>query len=164
MCLILFLNIFKFKKTFFILVLLVLIFAPIFVYVFNNQIGKIESGTFDFRFHNSLYVIENHWNEFLGLGSTGYNAIYSTNSEIGSWDLYTNLYLRYGFVFLILFVTIILKMYRIGFSFLLVIALSFLSESVLGPVTVLFMYYSLQNNNSISFYRKSYKRGELEVT
>ena len=156
-------NCFKYKKTFVVLAVLFLLFLPVFVYVLNNQIGKIESGTFDFRFHNSLYVIRNHWNEFLGLGSTGYNAIYSSNSEIGSWDLYTNLYLRYGLAFLILFVINILKLHRIGLSFLLVVAMSFLSESVLGPITVMLMYYSLQSQKSLfQFQKPVIKSGVLE--
>lgn len=105
------------------------------------QINKLASGNLYSRFGRSIYAIKNYLFCFFGIGSTGYNKIYRVNNQIGAWDTYTNLFLRFGFLFLILFIYFNIRLKKLSKEVMLVVLLTFLTESLIGPITVMLFYY-----------------------
>ena len=140
-------NSVKDKKTFFATIVVVAILGALIISSYKYQLSKMDTGNFESRFGNTRYVITNYWNNFLGVGSTGYNSIYASNEKIGSWDLYSNLFLRFGYPFLILFLFGVIRTRKISFSIMLVLLLTFLTEPLVGPITVCLIYYGIDLNN-----------------
>lgn len=140
-------NAVKNKRGTVIILLIALVFSSTVTTVFRNQRSKMETGNFEDRFENSIYVIENYGTKIWGLGSTGYDKIYSTDNRIGSWDMYTNLYLRFGLLFTLLFIGMNIRMIKLDKGAFFVVALSMLSESLVGPITILLYYYAMQNGD-----------------
>ena len=133
-------SVFKNKKNLIFVLLVVGISFGAISRLIDIQISKMDLGAFSSRFENTLYVLKNYSTYLFGVGSTGYNAIYSSNMQIGSWDLYTNLLLRFGWPFIILFVILLLKMLPKDYMIFCVVFLTLLTESILGPMVVMILY------------------------
>ncbi len=142
LALLLILNFLKSRKHFLIIGIIILGFGSMFITSYQHQVSKMETGNLDSRFGNSMYVIENYSSHIFGIGSTGYDKIYKTDSRIGSWDTYTNLYLRFGLLFSILFIIMNLKLIKNNKDFFIVVVLTLLTESVVGPIIVMLYYYA----------------------
>jgi hypothetical protein len=136
------------KKQFIIMVLVVILLSSALFSSYQYQLIKMQSGNFIDRFEESLYVIQNYGKYVFGIGSTGYDKIYSYNRMIGSWDTYTNLYLRFGLLFVILFGVLCVKLNKISFPICITIVLSLLTESIIGPVVVMLLYFAEQKQES----------------
>lgn len=106
-------------------------------------IGGISS-----RFENTRYVWKNYLfiNPF-GLGSSAYKQLYADNNAIGAYDVYTNFYLRYGILFLVILIYFTIKLYQKNKYLCTVIALTLLTESLLGTATIPFLYYGLNSKD-----------------
>ena len=135
----------KCKRYFFVCGVLFMMLYPFFLYTINGQIMKMENDNFESRFGNTFYVLNNYWQCFFGVGSTGYYNIYAANKNIGSWDLFSNLFLRFGYPFIFLFLLNVIKVRKISWPIFVVIFLSFFTESLIGPVSLLIMFYPCSN-------------------
>lgn len=137
-------NMLKNKKNFIYICIVIVFFSGILVSTYNAQLNKLDTGNFGSRFENSIYVLEEYGNNILGIGSTGYDKIYAQDSRVGSWDTYTNLYLRFGLLFSIIFLGMNLKLLKLNKEIFIVVILTLLTESLLGPITIILYYYALQ--------------------
>ncbi|MFI3151555.1 hypothetical protein ODU13_08940 [Streptococcus suis] len=144
---ILVLNLYKEIKNIFLITIGGLGGRTLLINLIDNQVKKMESGNFNNRFENSIYVIKNYPFLIFGIGSTGYDNIYSQNTQIGSWDLYTNLYLRFGIIYIFLLIYLLYKLARWQFTFFILLALTFLTESILGPITMMLILYANSKKN-----------------
>ena len=149
------LSIFKNKKNLiFALIVLGISFGAI-LRLIDIQASKLDSGALSSRFENTLYVLNNYSTHLFGVGSTGYNAIYSSNMQIGSWDLYTNLLLRFGWPFILLFAILLLKMLPKDYLIFCVVCLTLMTESILGPMVVMILYLCYKTKLEEKKYEKS---------
>lgn len=142
-------NALKSRKNFVITIVICVLFSLAFASQVQFQVKKMETGNFGGRFENSVHVIKNYSGHLFGVGSTGYNSIYKRDPAIGSWDVYTNLYLRYGIPFIILLFVYIAKLRKIDRGIMALVFLTLLTESVLGPVIVMLFYYSEQDRKML---------------
>lgn len=143
MSVLLLVNMVKDKKNFFIVITAVILLWGLLAQSLDIQSSKYETGNFQERFANSIYVAKEYQGYLFGLGATGYNKAYRINPQIGSWDTYTNLYIRYGYIFIVLFIYLNLKVIKLNKNYFIPIMLSLLSESLVGPLLVLFYYYAV---------------------
>ena len=140
-----FLNALKSKKNMLLTFLMLILFSGIFAESFQFQINKMKTGNMESRFGNSLFVIENYGYKILGIGSTGYDKIYKDEPRIGSWDVYTNMYLRFGLLFTVLFLILNFKLINLNVGICAVIMLTLLTESIAGPIVITLYYYALDD-------------------
>lgn len=112
------------------------------LYKMFHTIGGIAS-----RFENTIHVWRNYMtiNPF-GIGSTNYKWLYTQDLQVGAYDMYTNMYIRYGVIFVILFVYLLLLLLKKNRYVCIALALALLSESLLGIATIPFLYYGLEKN------------------
>lgn len=134
----------KNKKSIFLFLVILVLFSGTIASTLDYQHEKMKSGNIDSRFGNTVYVIEKYGKNVMGVGSTGYDKLYSQDKKIGSWDTYSNLYLRFGLIFLILFLIMNLKLFRIDIKIFIVIFLTLLTESLIGPIIILLYYMALK--------------------
>lgn len=113
----------------------------------EDQIVKMETGNFKGRFSGSVYVLKEYFigdrvlEAFpFGIGATGYNIQYEKNKQIGAWDMYTNFYLRYGFIVLGIFMSYLWRVKNIDWGIFFVLALTLLTEAIIGPILVILLY------------------------
>lgn len=110
-------------------------------------------GGFEARFANSFFVLSRYLLEsdgllsvLFGMGTNGYDAAYRIDPSVGSWDAYTNLYLRFGVVFVMCFIWMVISVRKIDPGVCIVIAMTLLSEMMVGPISV--MYLCLGQNEA----------------
>lgn len=156
MSVLLLVNMIRDKKSFFIVITAVILLWGLLAQSLDIQSSKYETGNFQQRFANSIYVIKEYQGYLFGLGATGYNKAYRINPQIGSWDTYTNLYIRYGYIFIALFIYLNIKVIKLNKNYFIPIMLSLLSESLVGPLLVLFYYYAVNvDSNRDALLKKS---------
>ena len=146
--LILLISTFSNKKQFIIMLFVVVILSGALLTSYQYQIEKMQSGNFEGRFERSIYVVQNYSKYVFGIGSTGYDKIYSTNPMIGSWDTFTNMYIRFGLVFTLILVLLCIKLNKISVYVFITVLISLTTESLLGPIVVMLFYYSGQTNDN----------------
>lgn len=134
---------------------ILLLVAPLLLYeiilnAVNYQKEKLDTGNFEIRFRNTLFVIKNYWWNFLGIGSTGYDKIYLVENMIGSYDAYTNIYLRFGLVFTLLFIFLNFKLLKLDKSIFIIIFLTLFTENIIGPITVILYYMAMKKEDFIN--------------
>lgn len=133
---------------------MILLVAPLLYEIILNSIKyqkeKLDTGNFELRFRNTLFVIKNYWWNFLGIGSTGYDNIYLFENMIGSYDAYTNIYLRFGLVFTLFFVFLNFKLLKLDKSIFIVVFLTLFTENLIGPITVILYYMVMKKENFIN--------------
>ena len=134
----------KNKKSIFLFLVILVLFSGTIASTLDYQHEKMKSGNIDSRFGNTVYLIEKYGKNVMGVGSTGYDKLYSQDKKIGSWDTYSNLYLRFGLIFLIIFLIMNLKLFRIDIKIFIVIFLTLLTESLIGPIIILLYYMALK--------------------
>ena len=126
-----------------------IIASPLCVVLFSktivDQAAKLATGNLALRFQNTVYVLKTYWFYFLGIGSTQYDKLYRIDSRIGSWDVFSNMYLRFGVFFVGLLIYRLCKVRKDSWKLLGVTALSLLTESLLGPVVFVMIEHA--NNN-----------------
>lgn len=143
------------KQNFFAIVFVAVIFSGLFSSQFLYQVNKMELGNIDSRFGNTFYVLDMYGKKIFGVGSTGYDAIYRIDKRIGSWDTYTNLYLRFGLPFLIVFLHLISKLRKIDYMLMILVALTFLTESIVGLIPIMLFYYAAQEDESFEVFEEN---------
>lgn len=141
---ILVINIVRNKKSIFLVFVIIAVFSSTIATTYTNQVEKMNSGNFESRFENTIYVLKTYGNNIFGIGSTGYDKIYAHDNRIGSWDTYSNLYLRFGLPFLIIFIGMNIRLLKLNKSAFVVVTLTLLTESLVGPVTIILYYFALQ--------------------
>lgn len=154
---------FRTKKGLPLKIILVVFIGGIAILSAESQIAKLFNGNIADRFGRSLYVIRNYWHCFLGIGATGYNKIYAVDPMVGSWDVYTNSLLKYGYVFVIVLVYGIVKTRKKDFCIMTTILLSLLTESVCGPIVVLLIYYAMEVEIKTAEYKTAEGREKMKV-
>ena len=99
------------------------------------------SGAFSARFRPLVNAIKYAWYMPLGLGSTGYDAVYVAEN-LGSFDCYTQILLRFGYPLLIYVIAKLANIFRRDNIYMgLILIISFLSEPVWGSLLFIIMYY-----------------------
>lgn len=112
------------------------------------QNRKIQSGNIGFRFENTLFVLKNFPGLIFGIGSTYYDYFYQYDKRIGSWDLYTNLYLRFGFLFLMVFFYYFLAGIKNFLPIIIVVFLTLLTQTLLGPITFVVLFFCIKKEEN----------------
>lgn len=133
-------------NSFFILSSLILLYEFINSSIIYQK-EKLETGNLELRFRNTLFVIKNYWWRIFGIGSTGYDKIYIKNNMIGSFDAYSNIYLRFGLLFTFIFILLNFKLLKIDKNIFIVIAVTLLTENLIGPITVILYYMTLKEED-----------------
>ena len=146
MAVLLLVSSFSNRKHFFMIVLVLILLSGLLLSNYQYQMDKMQAGGFGSRFENTIYVIMNYSKYVFGLGSTGYDKIYNINKKIGSWDTFTNLYLRFGLVFILIFIFLNLRLYKINILVCITVVLTLLTESIVGPIIVMLYYYTSESN------------------
>ena len=157
--LLLLISSFSNRRQFILMLLVVAILSSALLTSFQYQKEKLQSGNFEARFERTVYVFHNFSDNILGLGSTGYDKIYNENQMIGSWDTFTNMYLRFGLFFTFFLFFMCLRLCRISIYICITVMLTLLTESLIGPVVVMLFYYSGQTTSEKKLgFSKRYKR------
>lgn len=137
------------RKQFFLMFLTIAILNSVFLTSIQYQIGKMETGNFSERFEPTIRVLQNYSQHIFGIGSTGYDKEYSLNPMIGSWDTFSNMYLRFGLPFTAFLIFMCARLCKLSPLICLTVVLSFMTESLIGPITVMLFYYAIQPTNEI---------------
>lgn len=141
---ILVINMVRNKKSIFFVFVIIAVFSSTIAATYTNQVEKLNSGNIESRFGNTIYVLKTYGDNIFGIGSTGYDKIYAYDNRIGSWDTYSNLYLRFGLPFLIIFIGMNIRLLKLNKSVFVVVTLTLLTESLVGPITIILYYLALQ--------------------
>ncbi len=134
------------RKSLFITISIITLLGGILYSSYQYQIVKYETGNFSDRFANSIYVLNNYAHYIFGVGSTGYDKIYQLDKRIGSWDTFTNLYLRFGLLFTSILIYLNVKLRKISIPICITVILTLMSESIVGPIIVMLYYYSYETD------------------
>lgn len=122
-----------------------LVFSEL-VYQVQNKLWG--SSAFGARFEPLVNAIRYAWYMPLGLGSTGYDAIYELE-RLGSYDCYTQILLRFGYPMLIYVGGRLFRIFKQDNKYIaMILIISFLSEPIWGSVLMTSMYY-LENNKPL---------------
>lgn len=151
---VLFLHNYFSRKNIVVMTLLMLGASGMIITIARAQITKMQGGSFASRFGNSFYVIQNYLRYPLGIGSTGYNKIFQINKMIGAWDMYSQMFLRFGLPFLFLFLILNFQLVRLNKDIFLVVVLTLLTEGLVGPITVMLYYYALEKRDEQLMWRR----------
>ncbi len=136
------------KKIFVILLgIVVLIFSTELYSILTEQISTKWIGTMAFstRYEKSINAILYSWKYVFGIGSTGYNNVYLTHN-LGSFDSYSQILMRYGYLLLIILFYILLKIGKQDWYIAAILALSMMSESMWGSVLFSVFYFIYLEN------------------
>ncbi|MBQ9163107.1 MAG: hypothetical protein IJX74_07545 [Clostridia bacterium] len=108
---------------------------------YQIQYKLFGSRAFGARFTPLINAIKYAWYMPLGLGSTGYDAVYES-AYIGSYDCFTQILLRFGYPMLIYVMGRIVKIFRSDNKYIaIILIISFLSEPIWGNLLITAMYY-----------------------
>ena len=108
---------------------------------YQLQYKLFGSKAFSARFNPLINAIKYSWYMPLGLGSTGYDAVYEAEN-LGSFDCYTQILLRFGYPMLIYVFGRLWKIFRRDSAYIaIILVISFLSEPVWGSLLLTAMYY-----------------------
>lgn len=108
---------------------------------YQIQYKLFGSSAFGARFTPLINAIKYAWYMPLGLGSTGYDAVYEAE-RLGSYDCYTQILLRCGYPMLIYVIGRLVKIFfKDNIYMAIILIISFLSEPVWGFVLITAMYY-----------------------
>ena len=108
---------------------------------YQLQYKLLGSSAFSARFDPLINAIKYSWYMPLGLGSTGYDAVYEAE-KLGSFDCYTQILLRFGYPMLIYVFGRLWKIFRRDSAYIaIILVISFLSEPVWGSLLLTAMYY-----------------------
>lgn len=108
---------------------------------YQIQYKLFGSRAFGARFTPLINAIKYAWYMPLGLGSTGYDAVYES-AYIGSYDCFTQILLRFGYPMLIYVMGRIAKIFRKDNKYIaIILIISFLSEPIWGNLLITAMYY-----------------------
>lgn len=140
------------KKSKFILLAYFLIFI-----LFTNQIVAefkyqrefklFGSNAFEGRFEPLLNAFNLGLDNFFGIGNSEYNLVVRV-LNIGSFDSYTQILIRYGFPLLVLILILLIRILKFDKSLFMIITLTFFSQSIwFTPFTTLFYFLDRKSNN-----------------
>ena len=123
------------------------------------QVGKLSDGYFYRRFEPSIHIIKEYSGYIFGVGNVGFNRLEDNDPLVNGWDIFTNYFLRYGIVFIIVFIYLNLRLLKINMNLFFVVVLTALAESVRSYIPVVFFFYTYAmysgtNNNNIAFNRR----------
>lgn len=109
------------------------------IYQLENKLAG--SSAFNARWFPSINAIMHTWYRPLGLGGSYYDAVYET-LNLGSFDCYTQILMRYGYPLLIYVLMKLWKIFKKDNPYVAIILLiSFFSEPIWGSVLIVAMYY-----------------------
>ena len=109
------------------------------IYQLENKLAG--SSAFNARWFPSINAIMHTWYRPLGLGGSYYDAVYET-LNLGSFDCYTQILMRYGYPLLIYVLIKLWKIFKKDNPYVAIILLiSFFSEPIWGSVLIVAMYY-----------------------
>ena len=109
--------------------------------IYQLEYKLFGSSAFNARFEPMINALKHSWYRPFGMGSTAYNSIYES-AELGSYDCYTQILLRFGYPVLILVMAKILKIFKFDNKCIaIILMISFLSEPVWGSPLITSMYY-----------------------
>lgn len=132
------------KNRWFLLVIaiIVVIFSGDIISIISYQATNkwIGSLAFTNRFTVSYNAIINCYKYPFGLGSTGYNAVYE-RLNIGSFDSYTQILMRYGYGLLAFIIFALYKIFRKHWYLGIILIMSLLTESMWSSVLFVFFYF-----------------------
>lgn len=130
------------KKYWFLLVMAISIFSAFISKEFEYQVSNklYGSTSFSARYTPLLNAIRYTWYKPLGIGSTGYNAIYQ-QMNLGSFDSYTQVLMRYGYPLLIYIVLKLTELIKKDFFMGTTMILSLFSSPAWGLAFFVVFYY-----------------------
>ena len=107
-------------------------------YQLSNKL--FGSSSFSYRYSPLINAIKYTWYKPLGIGSTGYNAVYQ-QMNLGSFDAYTQILMRYGYPLLIYIVCKLRKLRKNDFFLGVTMFLALFSSPVWGSAFFVVFYY-----------------------
>lgn len=125
--------------------------APFIVSEFAYQTENKLAGSKSFagRYDPLVNAFNYTWYRPFGLGSTRYNMEYQA-LHLGSYDSYTQILLRYGFVTLLCIGERLFKIFRRdGIWMCLILAVSFFSEPVWGSILSVVLFYVKEKEQGV---------------
>jgi len=114
----------------------------------------VGSSAFSSRYEPLVNAIKICWYRLFGLGSTQYDFLYKSEN-IGSFDSYTQILIRYGYPLLILIIGRLVKMFKDGdrnIAFIIILGLC--SEPIWGCVLMAAIYF-LKNDVKTQYLEES---------
>lgn len=107
-------------------------------YQLSNKL--FGSSSFTYRYSPLINAIKYTWYKPLGIGSTGYNAVYQ-QLNLGSFDAYTQVLMRYGYPLLVYIVCKLRKLRKNDFFLGITMILALFSSPVWGSAFFVVFYY-----------------------
>ncbi|MGI6381630.1 MAG: hypothetical protein ACOXZT_00185 [Tissierellaceae bacterium] len=108
--------------------------------IYQKTYKLIGSKSFDIRKVPMINAYRHGINHFFGIGNTGYDAVYSIY-DIGSWDSYSQIFIRYGYLMLGLIFYISFHMMRKSLGLSIIIILTSLSQNIWYLVMITPIYF-----------------------
>jgi|LSQX01.2.fsa_nt_gb hypothetical protein len=106
---------------------------------------NLEVVGFNVRYSPVLNIIETTRHQIFGIGNSLYDAMYK-EYNLGSFDSYTQIFVRYGYLMLIAVVSRILKLTKSHFPLFVIIILTFTSQSLwFFPFVTPFYFMEFRN-------------------
>lgn len=133
----------KHRKYIFLVLGVAAVGAP---FIFDELLYQLQyklagSSAFEARFTPLVNAFKIAWKRPFGIGSTYYNAVYE-ELELGAYDSYMQIFLRYGYPILIYVMAKLYKIFRKdNWAMALILAIGFLSEPIWGSVLTIVFYY-----------------------
>jgi len=123
-----------------IIILLLFLFKPLSEEIMFQVENKLNgSYSFNIRIEPLINAMKYGVDHFFGIGNSRYNSIYS-QLNLGSFDSFSQLFLRYGYLFTLLVICLILKNKNM---FSIIILITFSSQTIwFLPFITPFYFYS----------------------
>ena len=104
--------------------------------------------------------------KIFGVGNVGFNRLLDKDPLVNGWDIFTNYFLRYGIIFLVIFLYLNFRLLRINKNLFFVVVMTALTESVRGYIPVIFFFYTYamySRNDETSKNKKETNSNESDV-
>ena len=105
------------------------------------------SSAFESRLNPLINAVKYCWNKPLGIGSTGYDLVYQ-EMNLGSFDSYTQILMRYGYPLLACIIIKIMSLIRTETVLGVILLIALFSEPVWGGAFFSVFYFLSERNNA----------------